>query len=359
MDPSSSSLLRIDGAHGSGSGTIVRYAVALSALLGRPVQVANVRAKRPKPGLRAQHLSAVLACAELCGGRTDGLHVGSTEFIFVPGGPPRGGRYAWKIGTAGSTTMLAFAVLPLAAWADGPVGARIAGGLFQDFAPSPFHMANVLRPLVRRMGLGFELRIRRPGYVPRGDGEIELSVEPVESRLLPILLEEAGEIRSVRGVALASHLAERRVSARMAEACTRRLARSGLACTIETRDDTAAAQPGASLAVWAESPAGCIFGADRSGAPGRRSEDIGRFVADSLLEDMGSGAAVDRHAADMLILFAALAGGETRYVAPRITDHVETNLWLVSEFGARAERRGKHIRIEGIGFERARAAGGA
>ena len=358
MTLSRGSFLHIDGSHGSGSGTILRYSVAFASLLGQPIHVFRVRAKRPKPGLRAQHLSAVLACAEMCGARTEGLHVGSSEISFVPGGPPRGGRYEWKIGTAGSTTMLAFSILPLAAWADAPVRARISGGLFQDFAPSPFHMAEVLRPLLRRMGLEFELGIRRPGYVPRGAGEVELVVRPLEGGLVPVILEDPGEVRAVQGVALASHLAERQVCARMAEACEKRLARVGLACTLEPRDDTTAAQPGASLAVWAESSAGCIYGADRAGAPRRRSEDIGRFVADSLLEDLATGASVDRHAADMLILFAALARGETRYIAPQVTDHVETNLWLAREFGARAGRENKHIRIVGIGFERERAAGG-
>ena len=60
-------MIEIDGAQQSGSGTIVRYAVALSALLGQPLRLFNARAKREKPGLRPQHLSAVLACAELCG----------------------------------------------------------------------------------------------------------------------------------------------------------------------------------------------------------------------------------------------------------------------------------------------------
>ncbi|MGE0679588.1 MAG: RNA 3'-terminal phosphate cyclase [Candidatus Binatia bacterium] len=75
-------MISIDGAKKSGSGTIVRYAVALAALLGKPVHLFNVRAKRPKPGLRPQHLSSVLACAELCGATTEGVYIGSGEFTF-------------------------------------------------------------------------------------------------------------------------------------------------------------------------------------------------------------------------------------------------------------------------------------
>ena len=82
-------MIEIDGAERLGSGTIVRYSVALAALLGQPLHLVNARAKRQKPGLRAQHAAAVRACAQLCGAAVDGLHVGSTEFTFIPAGPIR------------------------------------------------------------------------------------------------------------------------------------------------------------------------------------------------------------------------------------------------------------------------------
>jgi RNA 3'-terminal phosphate cyclase len=138
------SMLEIDGARQSGSGTIVRYAVALAALLGRSVRIFNARKRRRSPGLRPQHVTSILACAALCSGDTEGVSVDSTEFTFVPGPRLAGGTYNWDISTAGSTTMLAFSVLPLACFADQPVRARIEGGMFQDYAPSPYHLQHVL-----------------------------------------------------------------------------------------------------------------------------------------------------------------------------------------------------------------------
>lgn len=58
-------LLTLDGSQHSGSGTLVRQAVALAALIGRPLRLYNVRARRQPPGLRPQHLRAVEAVAEL------------------------------------------------------------------------------------------------------------------------------------------------------------------------------------------------------------------------------------------------------------------------------------------------------
>jgi RNA 3'-terminal phosphate cyclase (ATP) len=341
-------MLHVDGAQQSGSGTIVRHAVAWSALLARPVRITNARARRAKPALRPQHLAAVRACAELCDARTEGLAVGAREFSFEPGGRVRGGSFAWDIGTAGSTTMLALGVLPLACRADRPLVARITGGVFQDFAPSPHHVQHVLAPLLARMGVGVELEIVRAGYVPAGAGVVELRVAPAREPLAPLLLTDLGDVREVRGVAFSSHLEKRRVSDRMAQVCEEQLEARGLACRIERVYDTGAAHAGASLAVWAESSTGARLGADRAGAPRRRSETIGRTVARHLLADLASGASIDRHAADQIGLFAALAAGVTRYRVPRETEHLTTNLWLARRFGAEVEREDGEVRIEGV-----------
>jgi RNA 3'-terminal phosphate cyclase (ATP) len=88
-----------------------------------------------------------------------------------------------------------------------------------------------------------------------------------------------------------------------------------------------------------------------AGRPGRRSESIGQRVARQLAEDLNSGATVDRHLADMLILFCALADGESIYVIPHMTEHIETNLWLTTTIlGAEYRIEGNTIRINGIGY---------
>jgi RNA 3'-terminal phosphate cyclase (ATP) len=343
-------MIEIDGAEQSGSGTIVRYDVAFSALLGQPLRLLNARAKREQPGLRPQHLASVLACAELCEAKTEGLAVGARQFTFVPGGRIRGGSFAWDIGTAGSATMLALSILPLACVADAPFAARITGGVSQDFAPSPYHMQFVLAPLLERMGVRMALRVVRAGYIPRGAGVIEVHVTPTRRPLCPLTLMAQGRLGNVSGIAFASHLERRQVSERMARTCEEHLGRSGIAATIERVDDTEALHAGASLAVWGESSTGCLLGADRAGAIRHSSEAIGRFVAAALLMDLERGATVDRYLADQLVLFAALAEGTSRYLVPFRTDHVASNLWLAAQFGARVGLEGQQVTIDGIGF---------
>ena len=344
-------MIHIDGAQKSGSGTIVRFAVGLATLLGDELHLTNIRAKREKPGLRPQHLKAVQALQQLCQGSLEGGEIGSKEIRFKPGGGVKSGDYEWDIGTAGSTTLLAMTILPAACFSRGAMSFKISGGLFQDFAPSAYHIQYVLFPVLREMGITAELSIIRPGYVPRGGGIIQVKVKPVTGKIKPILLPSQGDVTRIEGIALSSHLKPRQVSERMVEKCSEVLKSNGYSAQIEIVHDSLALQRGADLAIFAKTSSGCIIGADRAGEPRRTSEDIGRYVARNLVEDLATGATVDRYLADQLIFYAALADGVSQYRIPRLTEHVETNLWLVETIlGTKTEVSKNLITIQGIGY---------
>ena len=353
-------MIEIDGATKSGSGTILRYAVSLASLLGEDLHLTNIRAKREKPGLRPQHLAALLACCEMTGGVLEGAEVGSREIFYYPGSSEiQKQNFFWDIGTAGSTTMMAFSILPLAIFSRTSHSFIISGGLFQDFAPSAYHLLHVLLPSLARMGVKAELKILQPGYVPQGQGKLQLITQPVDHNttggisLQGISLLDPGSMQRLWGISLSSHLESQKVSQRMAETCRNLLRKVGFDVQFELIEDTSAVQKGAALFLSAQTRTGCIFGADMAGKVGRRAEQIGAQVAQMLLADLMSGATVDRHLADQLILFAGLARGATEYTIPYMTEHVETNLWLVRKIlGAKTFQEGMRVRVEGIGFLR-------
>lgn len=346
-------MIEIDGSRYSGSGTIVRQSVAMAALTGRAVHVVNARTRRPQPGLRRQHVKVVEAICQLAGGTTEGVGVGSTEFTFVPGDGRKGKRFEWDIGSAGSTTLLATALLPVLAFWDAPVDVELQGGLFQDFAPSFYHFKHALLPLLASMDLTVRAEMVRPGYNPRGGGILRMRVSPSDGGMRPVVLDNRQPIGKIWGIALASHLTDAGVAGRMADAAGDAMAEAGHEASIKRRNDDTAPQPGAAFAMFADLQGGSRLGADRAGAPGRRSEGIGKRVAKQLLEDLSTGSTVDRHVADQVIPFAALARGESRFLVPEVTDHIESNAWLVREFlGAEVRTDGNLMTIVGSGFAR-------
>lgn len=324
-------MLEIDGSRFSGSGSIIRQAAAYAAVTGRAVRVTNARRRRPQPGLRRQHVKAVEAVRDLVGGRLAGVDVGSRDFTFHPGDAAPEGAFRWDVGSAGSATALACSLLPVLARRGRGVEFEVRGGLFQDFAPSEFHLEHVLAPLLAGMGFPVSFELVRPGYVPRGEGVLRVTAPAVDA-LSPLVALERGDLRRVWGISLASHLDERRVGERMAAAAGEVLAAAGVDAVIDRRGDDTAAQPGAAFALFAEFATGSRLGADGAGAPRRRAEEIGRRVTRALLDEIASGASVDRFAGDQVIGFAALAAGSSAFRVAEITEHMETARWLASLF---------------------------
>ena len=133
--------ITIDGAYGEGGGQIIRTSVALSAITGKPVEIANIRAKRSKPGLQAQHLTSVQAAATLCNAKLFGGELGSQWIRFEPQGLARGSDFRFDVGTAGATGLVAQTVLmPMSMMAEGAT-AEIRGGTHVPMAPPADYIA--------------------------------------------------------------------------------------------------------------------------------------------------------------------------------------------------------------------------
>ncbi len=321
--------VQVDGSMGEGGGQLLRAALAISAITGRPVRVFNVRARRSRPGLQRQHLASVRALAELSGARVEGARLGSTELTFYPG-RVRGGEFTFDIGTAGSVTLLLQAVMPVMAVADGPVKVRVIGGTDVPKAPPIDYVRFVLRQLLARMGLELSIELLRRGHYPRGGGDVVVSKEgPV--RLRPIELVSSGKALRVGGlshcVRLPSHVAFRQ--ARAAEEVLRAL---GVPVKVDVEYYEPGKDPhlgpGSGMVLWATTERS-VLGGDSLGERGKPAEEVGREAARSLLEDLSTGMALDRHASDMLLIYAALASGVTRLGGARLTSHALTMVKLL------------------------------
>jgi RNA 3'-terminal phosphate cyclase (ATP) len=342
-------VLEIDGSQKSGSGTILRLSVALSSIINQPLHIYNIRQKRPQPGLRPQHLEAVLTAAKLSNAKVKGATLGSPELWFTPKAIV-GGEIHAEIGTAGSIPMLLLTILPLCAFAKQTVRLHVVkGGTDVRNAPTINYIKNVLLRVLERIGLKTSLIVHRYGYYPKGMGEITLEAEPCH-KLQPLRLEEFGKIERLRGVSVCTFLADRRVAERQAKAANEHLKKRGLEAKIEVINDMSnPLQKGSSLVLWAETDKGALLGGDAIGEMGKPSEVVGQEAAQNLLNEIESNATVDVHLADMLVPYVALAEGESVYLSRAMTDHLETNIWLTQEIlGVKFQvtKLGKLHRIE-------------
>jgi len=324
-------MLEIDGSQKSGSGTILRLSIALAAINQEPLHIYNIRHKRRQPGLRPQHLESVNTAVKLCNAEVEGAKLGSRELWFKPSDIISGEVKA-EIGTAGSISMLLLTVLPICAYAkDGVKVHVINGGTDVRYAPTINYMKYVLLPVLERMGLKASLTVKKFGYYPKGLGEVTLKVKPV-SKLTPLRIEEFGEIQEIKGVSVCTFLEKQKVAERQATAATNALKNHGYDAKIRVVNDRSNSfQRGSSMVIWAKTSKGAILGGDAIGKLRKSSEAVGKETAENLLKETKTKATVDVHLADMLIPYIALTNGTSTYITRKITDHIDTNIWLTEK----------------------------
>lgn len=342
-------MFEIDGSYGSGSGTILRLAVALAAVAGEPLHVTKIRANRPQPGLRPQHLEAVLTAAKLCNAKVEGAKLNSMELWFTPS-EIVGGRFKAEIGTAGSIPMLLLAVLPICIRAKQAVSLHVAkGGTDVPNSPAINYLRNVFLPVLKCMGVDAQISVQKYGYYPKGNGEATLQVKPT-MQLKPLRKEIFGRITRLKGISICTGLSEKKVAERQAKAAANYLSKHMHHIEIQVvNDESNPIQKGSSIVLWAETDTEAVIGADAVGEPGKPSEAVGLEAAQKLVQEIKLQATVDVHLADMLIPYMALAKETSVFLTRNVTDHLQTNIWLAETMlGARfsVEPCGELARVE-------------
>ena len=318
-------MLTLDGSMGEGGGQILRTALTLSLVSGKPFRITHLRAARRRPGLQRQHLACVRAAAAVGLAEVEGASLGSQTLCFAPKGVWPG-RYCFDIGTAGSTTLVLQTVLPALLMADGPSQITVTGGTHNPLAPPFEFLDRAYLPLLRRMGAQVEAHLLRPGYAPRGGGEISLHVRPA-NHLSPLVLEDRGRILNRRATAtvagLPKHIGEREL----------RVVRQHLGWPEDfmlVKEQPPQWGPGNVLSIeLAFDGHSEVF--TGFGQRGVRAETVAARAVQEVQEYLEAEVAVATHLADQLLLPLALArGGLFTTLAPTL--HARTNWEVIRRF---------------------------
>jgi len=321
-------VLTIDGSQGEGGGQILRTALALSLVTGTPFRIEKIRARRSKPGLLRQHLTAVDAAVAVGGAEVEGATLRSPALVFRPGAA-KPGEYSFAIGTAGSTGLVLQTVLPALLTAAGPSTLRLEGGTHNPAAPPFDFLARAFLPLLGHMGPRVEAVLDRPGFYPAGGGRCAFRITPA-ARLAPLNLLERGAIKRRRARAMVARLPRQIADRELAVVRTR------LGWSEEELEpvvvDGGARGPGNVLLLEIESEHLTeLFSG--FGEIGVRAEAIAEQTVKEARRYLAAGVPVGPHLADQLLVPLALAGGGAfRTIA--LSSHSRTNLDVIRAFSS-------------------------
>jgi len=319
-------MIRIDGSSGEGGGQILRSSLSLSLATGKAFRIENIRAKRERPGLLRQHLTAVLAAAEIGGAQVEGASLGSRSLSFVPG-EVKPGNHRFVIGTAGSGTLVLQTILPALMIASATSSITIEGGTHNLQAPPFDFLERCFLPVIGKLGPKVVVKLERYGFYPAGGGSFTVTIEPC-SRLSPVELVERGEITRRQAVAIVANL-PRRIAERETETVARLLNwDAGQFEILETRKSVG---PGNIVLIEIGTSAGVTEVFCGFGRLGTTAENVATEAAKEVRRYLASTAMVGEHLADQLLLPFALAGGGA-FSAVRLNRHAKTNMEVISSF---------------------------
>jgi RNA 3'-terminal phosphate cyclase (ATP) len=197
-------MIEVDGSQGEGGGQVLRSALTLSIITNKALHITNIRAHRPKPGLRAQHLKSVDAAAAISKADVKGAFLNSDTLVFIPS-EVRTGRYKFDIGTAGSTSLVLQTIFLPLSMAQSATTIIIRGGTHVPWSPSFDYLALHWLEALQHRGFKAQLKLDLAGYYPQGNGRITATIRPT-FRITPLKLKKRGSLKRIYGISTFSNL---------------------------------------------------------------------------------------------------------------------------------------------------------
>jgi RNA 3'-terminal phosphate cyclase (ATP) len=324
----SSDLVKIDGSQGEGGGQILRTAISLSAITGKPIEVSNIRANRTNPGLRPQHMAGIRIIADLFHAKSENLKVGAEWIRFSPSDKFEGGSIKFDIGTAGSIPLILMTVVPAVSLSNNSLQIEVTGGTDVKASPTIDYIKHIVAKSYLSIGPKFSVDVLKRGYYPKGGGIVQCTIKPCKTPgTIELLATEYLEPKIISVCSqLPIHVAKRQISSALIA-----LEKKDIRCSNYTASIETSISPGSSILVYSASDFGLYVGGDSIGELGKRAEAVGTEAAMRFLDSTLAQATVDPFLADMLVLPLALSKGRSRYRVGRVTQHLLTSLHVVSQ----------------------------
>ena len=334
--------IRIDGGFGEGGGQIIRSAVTLSAITGKPVEIENIRKNRKVSGLRPQHLLGLKILSKICQAKVEGLYVNSTSLKFYPS---QGLNLDLQedIGTAGSIPLILQVLIPAVSLMKNSLKLSIIGGTDVPWSPTSDYTKYVIAEAFSRIGINFTTEIKRRGYYPKGGGLVETQIYPCKKLNQISLVKRT--TTSTKLMCAYSHI-PKEVIEKEIENAKDILYKNGFDCEVLIKEENAVGK-GCSILIFSHDTSS-VIGSD--GIYQKSLSGLGESVAKKFIE---SNLGIDLCLSDMLVVPLSLIKETSIFRVNKITKHLETNLFVASKitgckYGIGKLDDGFEVRISGI-----------
>ncbi|MEM3403597.1 MAG: RNA 3'-terminal phosphate cyclase [Nitrososphaeria archaeon] len=320
--------VEVDGSIGEGGGQIIRTSIALSITTNTPVLIYNIRKKRPNPGLQPQHYTGVKIASLISNADVEGLKIGSEFIRFHPKKiSPNISKV--DVGTAGSIPLILQTLIPAFAATKLSFPLEVIGGTDVKWSPTIDYMKNVFAPCLEALGIELNIEVKRRGYYPKGGGIV---IFQVKNKSFPREFKFEKSNREVKILSICSNL-PKSVAERQASTALKILEKSGLNMfkVVEILTEKSLS-PGTSILVYTIGQKGAFIGADSVGEKGKPAERVGQEVTTTFLNETGLMPDLDSHLSDMIVPYLFLSPFPSKVRIPKVTSHLETNLYVSSLF---------------------------
>lgn len=320
--------LKIDGSIGHGGGQILRSALALSAILGKPFEMHSIRKDRSQPGLRRQHLCGVSAAAEICGAKLEGAELGSEDLLFIPK-KIKAGTYQFAVGTGGSVSLVLQSILLPLAVQKVKSHISVAGGTYTPQAPTAEFFTETLVPQMNQMGYSVKAEITRAGFFRIGGGLVQVDCCRKDN-FMPVYWMEKESPRKCFIQIVTSHFPEK-TTLKVAKLIREELSkmRNMIPYELEIMENPDIEEPGAAVIVRTAGRTPTVF--SEIAQYGYSSEALARSLGKQIRSFLAASAPIETHLADQIILPLFFAAGGL-FLTKSSSEHLESCIKILELF---------------------------